>query len=209
MKNSCIILLLLGIFLQIHAQPITGKEKEALTQKIIAASDKINSIQCDFKEEKKLSFLTEPAKATGIMYYKASQKLRWEYQSPETSYFVYNDGKVFYKNAEGSSSYNANSNKMIKALSGLIIGFINGKGLQDNIAYKTEYFKEKEQIYIKIQPQNSEMKKVISSIQLYLNATTLLASKIIITEVGGDVTQYQFSNVKTNVVMDDKLFNTK
>ena len=109
--------------------------------KILEEFTKVKTLRCNFKEEKKMSFLDEVQKSTGIMLFKAKNLLRWEYKVPNNYIFVLNNQKVYLKNDKGTSHFNTSSNKVMKTMSQLIIGTINGESLRNNADFKIDYFK--------------------------------------------------------------------
>lgn len=188
---------------------LTDSEESALIEKIKKSSKTTSSIKCDFIQNKKLSFLKDLDVSTGVMYYKNSQKLRWEYKSPNPYVFVLNQSKIYLQNPQGVSSYNTNSNRIYKAISELIIGFINGQGLQNNTNFKSDFFSNNKQIFVKLTPVNSDIKKLFSSVYLYLDINSYIASKIVMNESSGDVTTLSLYNIKRNSTFSDDIFILK
>jgi len=188
---------------------LTDSEEMALIEKIKKSSNTTSSIKCDFIQNKKLSFLKDLDVSTGVMYYKNSQKLRWEYKSPNPYVFVLNQSKIYLQNPQGVSSYNTNSNRIYKAISELIIGFINGQGLQSNTNFKSAFFSNNKQIFVKLTPVNSDIKKLFSSVYLYLDINSYIASKIVMNESSGDVTTLSLYNIKRNSTISDDIFILK
>ncbi len=188
---------------------LTDSEESALIEKIKKSSKTTSSIKCDFIQNKKLSFLKDLDVSTGVMYYKNSQKLRWEYKSPNPYVFVLNQSKIYLQNPQGVSSYNTNSNRIYKAISELIISFINGQGLQNNTNFKSDFFSNNKQIFVKLTPVNSDIKKLFSSVYLYLDINSYIASKIVMNESSGDVTTLSLYNIKRNSTFSDDIFILK
>jgi len=188
---------------------LTDREEMELIEKIKKSSNSTSSIKCDFIQNKKLSFLKDLDVSTGVMYYKNSQKLRWEYKSPNPYVFVLNQSKIYLQNPQGVSSYNTNSNRIYKAISELIIGFINGQGLQNNSNFKSDFFSNNKQIFVKLTPVNSDIKKLFSSVYLYLDINSYIASKIVMNESSGDVTTLSLYNIKRNSTFSDDIFILK
>jgi len=185
---------------------LAGTEKSSMAKKIAAASTQVSSLQCDFVQEKKLSFLTEVQKSNGKMYYKNPNCLRWEYVAPDPYIFIFNNQKIYLKNEKGTSQFNANTNRTLKTMSQLIIGTISGEGLQQNSNFTIEYYTGGKQILVKLTPVDKNIKKMISTIELYLDNTTLLATQMVMNEAGGDVTKFTFLNVQKNIALSSNKF---
>jgi len=50
------------------------------------------------------------------------------------------------------------------------------------------------------------LKKMFSSIEMYFNAESFLAEKIVMKESSGDITKLFFTDTKTNIQISDKSF---
>jgi len=211
MKRIIVLFCLTFLGSILMAQPqnyklLAGTEKSSMAKKIAAASTQVSSLQCDFVQEKKLSFLTEVQKSNGKMYYKNPNCLRWEYVAPDPYIFIFNNQKIYLKNEKGTSQFNANTNRTLKTMSQLIIGTISGEGLQQNSNFTIEYYTGGKQILVKLTPVDKNIKKMISTIELYLDNTTLLATQMVMNEAGGDVTKFTFLNVQKNIALSSNKF---
>lgn len=182
-------------------------EKQALIEKIISASQKIQTLKCDFTQEKQLTFLQNVDKSTGTMHFQNPSNLRWEYLSPEKYHFIFSQDKISFTNSSGATSYNSASNRPFKMLSELIISFISGKGLKENSNFDMEYYTDSKQIVVKMIPQSKEMKKMLKEVVLYLDMKTYLAQEIHIFENSEDITRFIFSKIETNIPFDKQLFH--
>lgn len=214
LRNFATSLIILLLSLSSFAQSADFKalsdiDEKILIEKIKKSSTSTSTIKCDFIQKKKLSFLTDLDVSYGVMYYSNPQKLRWEYKSPNPYIFVLNQSKIYLQNPQGVSSYNTNSNRMYKAISQLIIGFINGQGLQNNANFKSDFFSNKKQIFVKLTPVNSDIKKLFSSVYLYLDINSYIADKIVMNESSGDVTTLSLYNIKRNSNVSDDIFILK
>ena len=211
MKRKCLsAVFMLLIMSVLQAQPADFKavavaQTPALLEKIAQNTKAIQSLQADFIQEKKLSYLTEMQISKGIMHYKSANLLHWEYQTPTAFSFILNNSKIIMKNAKGTMQYNANSNKSFKAMSELILGMINGNGIQNSADFNATLYSNGKQTLVKLVPIQKELKKMFQEVQLYLNQD-YTASKIEMTETSGDKTTISFSAVKKNITLPDTLF---
>ena len=181
--------------------------KVEMEKKVIAASKQILSLQCNFVQEKSSVLLTETAVSKGMLSYKKSNLLRWEYTSPNKLLLVMNGENVQMKNEQGTIS---NSNKMFKQLSGFIVSTINGEALSDNTNFKAEYYldaRKKDFVWIKLIPINKRIKEMYLSIWIKMETTNYLASEIIMEEKSGDKTIIKLSNPKLNIDIPLKQFS--
>jgi len=184
---------------------IAEVQKAALLEKIVRNTQAIQSLQAHFTQEKKLTYLTEVQTSKGIMYYKSANALRWEYQTPKAFSFILYNNKIIMKDTKGTAQYNVNSNKAFKAMSELILGMINGNGIQYSANFNTTLYSNGQQTLVKLIPEQKELKKMFQEVFLYLNSD-YTASKIEMVETSGDKTVISFSAIKKNINLSDTLF---
>lgn len=188
---------------------MTDADKSVFIQNMQAASKTTHSLQCNFTQKKNSSLLDEAVVSNGMMYFKAPDALRWEYTSPQAYAFVMNQGQSVVKNNKGITNLDAQSSQMIKNMTEMIMGMINGKGLIDNKNFTTSYYTNQKQVRIILTPKNSKIKMLFRSIQVYVNPKTYLANLIEMNEAGGDVTSISLTNIKKNIAIADDIFNIK
>lgn len=192
-------------FAQYGGKEITGESRTALVGKIEKAHKQLTSLSAQFTQEKSSALLTEKVVQKGKMYYRSPKQLRWEYTSPKAMSVIFTNGKVLLKTAKGTTS---NPNKMLNEMGSLIISTINGSFLTDNTNFKARYFNNsKTPIYtVELTPINKRINAYYSKIVITLDSKTLLATKVEMHEVNGDVTTVTFSDKKTNTTLSDSLF---
>lgn len=183
---------------------ITGENRTELIGKIEKAHKQLTSLSAQFTQEKSSALLTEKVVQKGKMYYHSPKQLRWEYTSPKAMSVIFTNGKVLLKTAKGTTS---NPNKMLNEMGTLIISTINGSFLTDNTNFKARYYNSKSPIYtVELTPINKRIKAYYSKIVITLDNKNLLATKVEMHEVNGDVTTVSFSDKKTNTTLSDSLF---
>lgn len=190
-------------------RPMTEKEKNTFITEMQAASKTTNSLQYNFIQKKEMSMLAEASISKGLMYFKAPDAIRWEYTSPQAFAFVMNQGQSVVKNNKGTTTMDAQSSKMIKSMTEMILGMINGKGLMDNKNFSADYYVNQTQTQIKLIPKNARIKMMFSSINVFVDSKTYLAQMIEMKESGGDVTTITLSNIKRNTAISDEKFTVK
>ena len=210
MLTGSLWLCMLALFGQSNKfRTMTEKEKTAFITEMQAASKTTNSLQCNFIQKKEMSMLAEASVSKGMMYFKAPDAIRWEYTSPQAFAFVMNQGQSVVKNNKGTTAMDAQSSKMIKSMTEMILGMINGKGLMDNKNFSAEYYVNQTQTQIKLIPKNARIKMMFSSINVIVDKKNYLAQQIEMKESGGDVTTITLSNIKRNASISDEKFTVK
>ena len=83
----------LSIFVLIAASCLTIGWADNWDQ-IKNAAGQVNTVRCDFIQEKHLKILANPLVSKGVLYFKVPGSLRWEYISPVRSILLMHNGKT-------------------------------------------------------------------------------------------------------------------
>ncbi|MBR7035905.1 MAG: outer membrane lipoprotein carrier protein LolA [Bacteroidales bacterium] len=188
-----------------YGRTATGKEKDDFFSQISHVSKETKTLTCDFTMSKESTLIQDRNESKGKMYFQAPHKLRWEYTSPNKSALIVNEQNVVLKNADGSTNTNVNT-RMLKGLSDIIIGTIDGSGLQDekNFTSTLVYMSQSTNYILQLEPKG-RLANLYKQIDIVFNKA-YLAESIELTEKNGDSMTIQFSNHKTNQQIDQNLF---
>ena len=174
---------------------LNESEKSAFEQKMIDRLKEIETLQCNFVQEKTSALVTKKAVSNGILLYQYPSMLRWEYLNPNPSTLILNANYAVLLNKDGKKTGNS---QMIKQLGGLIISLINGDGIKDSKKFSTEIFETDSQFSIVFTPVQKRLQEHFKSIELKIDKNTLLSPEMIMNEKSGD---------KTVIYMNDKILN--
>ena len=182
-------------------QPLTAPQQQQLFTQLDAP---VASLQCQFEQEKNSSMLVDVVRSKGTLSFLAPNQMRWEYTSPQTTFFIYSKGSVISRNAQGEIL--RQSNRMVQEMSKLILSLLSGDALRSEKQFKVQSFDNGSQYKLLLTPINSRLKSMFSQIEIYLNRSTYLANTIILHEAGNDSTIIRFSNHKLNQKLPQSLF---
>lgn len=88
-----IVLVIIQLFLgcgPVFAQADTAAENEALFERIARSAAEIDTIKCEFRQERKITALRKELVSRGIFYYQKPDKLRWDQTEPLSAGFIVN-----------------------------------------------------------------------------------------------------------------------
>ena len=208
MKKIVLSILALCIATALVAQSAGSKllsstDKATTVQKLKTNSTNLKTLKVDFTQEKSSKLFTDKVVSKGNMAYKKSNMLRWSYTSPKKYAIILNKKGAFFKNEKGSVQ-----NKMIEGLCKLLLRTINGDGLVESNGFAISYYRCSDgSILALMKPTDKTMKEMYTSIEVYLDPTSLLATKVKLNEKKGDVTTITFSNHKKDIAIADSEFN--
>jgi outer membrane lipoprotein-sorting protein len=207
MPKSKLLLLSLSLFFTHCLNAQTGQpiaDPTHFFNKLRQVSESTTSIRADFTEEKFLSYLKEPAKATGVFYYKKANMLRWEKIKPTPYVFLVNGDRVKIKDNNKEKDISS-FNEGIGKIKDLMIILVNGD-FQNNKLFTISCFKADATYQVKLIPRNKRMAKVFDYILLTFAGNNMRLKELDFFEKSGDKSVMKFFNDVINVKLDDNLF---
>lgn len=174
--------------------------------KLNEVTQKTQSIESNFVQEKHLSMLSDVITSEGIFKFKKESKIRWEYQKPFTYLVIINNNKISIKDENKTNTFDAKSNKMFEMMNSIISNCLTGTILNSHSDFSLKYFENSEYNIVKMTPKKIEVSNVLSQIDLYFDKIDMSVSKIKMQESSDDFTLIIFKNKKQNVNISDEVF---
>ena len=148
MKRILFILLTAVMTLTVCGQTkLTAEQQKQIVDKIDKASAAMKTMQCDFTQTKSMKMLKKEMQSKGVMYFKAPNKLRWQYTSPYDYTFIMNGDKVSLKSAKSTQNIDVQRNKMFRQITDIILKSITGGGLKSAADFTVEMYKSDKGYY--------------------------------------------------------------
>jgi outer membrane lipoprotein-sorting protein len=205
----CSVLMILGFqcYAQVPATPL--KDIKAFKEKLLAMSQKVNTIESDFVQEKNLSILSNKIISKGHFCFKKTSNIRWEYLQPYHYLIIISNNKIFIKEDKNQKQYDIQSNKMFQEMNKFISGCIQGDILKNEQEYKIGYFEDDKNYFVSLVPKSEAMRKMLNEVQIWFNRNDLTVSRIAMVESGGDYTRIDFLNKILNTDIPLEKFSFK
>lgn len=185
------------------------KDIDEFRQRLVMMSEKVNTIESDFVQEKNLSILSSKVISKGHFCYKKDNNIRWEYHHPYKYLIIISKGKIFIKEEQNQKQYDIQSNRMFQEMNNFISGCIQGDILQNETEYKFSYFEDNSSYFVSLTPKVEAMRKMLNEVQIWFNRNDLTVTRISMVEPGGDFTKIDFFNKKLNTEIPIEKFNFK
>ena len=198
-----IILALVGIAWPAFAQDFNEAQ---VKQKINLVASKMQTMQCNFVQTKYLKMLNDKMVSHGKMYYRQSDKLRWEYTSPYAYIFILNGTKVLLKREKHDDIIDVRQNKIFKEIARIMMNSVVGKCFSDNKDFHVSIASSASDWITTLLPQHSNMKQMFQKIIIHFNKQRSMVSRVELYEKNGDRTVIDLKNVLTNTPVNAKLF---
>jgi outer membrane lipoprotein carrier protein len=200
--------MLIALFaLPLSAETLTQQQKQEVIVKINKAASNIKSMSCSFVQTKYLSILNDKMVSKGQMYYKQSDKLRWEYTEPYKYLFIFNGTKVYVGNNTRKDVIDTNSNKVFKEVARIMMNTVTGKALSNSRDFSVDAAVDSKYYTITLVPKKKDLKQMFSKIVLNFTKSNIMISELNIYEKNGDRTNIQLKNINNNGAINESYFN--
>ena len=177
-----------------NGKELVGDQRVKVISEITKNTVGIQSLSCQFTQTKQSSLLVDNAVAKGKMSYSRPKSMRWEYTSPY-SYALVVEGDSLSMTGNGTASTNQKANRMMKEMSSLIIGSINGERLFDERTFSINLYEETGCYRVKMNPKRKDMQRMFQNITFLFGSDDYTVRSVVLTEKSGDATTINFENV--------------
>jgi len=159
---------------------------------------KTNSLQASFRQEKELALLAKPEVSTGSFVYSKPNNVLWSYDTPKRVEMVIAGGVL--------TTYYPELNKAervdVKRFEDRIFKYMGASGAIDELARYFDFTftdsKTKPVYVLDLTPKNRAVAKRVRHIKIWIDKANYLTSKIEYVEGDGDITRYEFTNIRIN-----------
>jgi outer membrane lipoprotein-sorting protein len=187
----------------LRAGPVT---LETVIKKIQEQQKRTSTLQADFRQEKELALLAKPEVSTGTFIFSRPSTVLWTYTAPKRVQMVIADGAM--------TTYYADLGKAeridVKRFEDRIFKYMGASGAIDELARYFDFTftdaKSKPVFVLDLTPKNRAVSKRVQRIKLWIDKTTYLTSKIEYIEGDGDITRYEFTNIRINEPVPNSRF---
>ena len=177
-----------------NGKELVGDQRVKVISEITKNTVGIQSLSCQFTQTKQSSLLVDNAEAKGKMSYSRPKSLRWEYITPY-SYALVVEGDSLSMTGNGTASTNQKANRMMKEMSSLIIGSINGERLFDERTFSINIYEETGCYRVKMNPKRKDMQRMFQNITFLFGSDDYTVRSVVLTEKSGDATTINFENL--------------
>ena len=207
MKRVLFILMTLVLSMSVFAQTkLSAAQQQQIVDKVNKSTAALRTMQCGFTQTKSMKLLSKKMQSSGVMYYKRTNKLRWQYTSPYDYTFILNGDKVHIKSSKSSQKIDVQRHKMFRQITSIILSTITGGSLKSSADFTVEMYKSGNSYFAKLYPKKKELKQIYQVIEIYFNPELTMVSSVKMQEKTGDVTTVNLNNIKTNQPINDKMF---
>jgi outer membrane lipoprotein-sorting protein len=171
---------------------------DEVIKKVQEQQRKTTTLQADFRQEKELALLSKPEVSTGTFVYSKPNNVLWSYDAPKRVQMLIANGTL--------TTYYPELNKVekldVQRFQDRIFKYMGATGAIDELARYFDFTftnKPSEPVYVlDLKPKTGAVSKRVQRIKLWIDKKTYLTTKIEYVEGDGDITRYEFTNIKVN-----------
>lgn len=179
---------------------------EAVVKKVQEQQKKTTTLQADFRQEKELALLAKPEVSTGTFVYSKPSNVLWTYDAPKrvTMLIANHTLTTYYPELKKAERID------VGKFEDRIFKYMGASGAIDELARYFDFtFTDtatNPSYLLDLTPKNRVVAKRVKRIKLWIDKKTYLTNKIEYVEGDGDITRYEFTNVKINAPVAQSRF---
>lgn len=169
-----------------------------VVREITAKQKSVTTLQADFRQEKEMSLLAGAEVSNGSFVYSKPNNVVWNYTAPKPVTMVIADGWM--------TTYYPDLNKAekveIRKYQDRIFRYMAASGALDELA---KYFnftfldtKKSANWTLELLPKTQSVGKRVQRIKIWIDKKSYLTTKFEYVEGDGDLTRYEFTNIRIN-----------
>ncbi len=179
---------------------------EEVVRKVQQVQKSTNTLQADFRQEKVLALLSKPEVSSGTFMFSRPSSVLWQYDAPKRVRMLIANGML--------TTYYPDLNKAeqvdVKRFQDRIFKYMGATGAIDELS---QYFDftfidnaASPTYTLDLNPKSRVVAKRVKHIKLGIDKKTYLTTKVEYTEGDGDITRYEFTNIKLNQPVEQGRF---
>jgi outer membrane lipoprotein-sorting protein len=165
-----------------------------------------STLEADFRQEKILALLAKPEISTGHFTFSKPNNVLWRYDAPKRVEMLIANGML--------TTYYPELNKAeqieVKRYQDRIFKYMGASGAIDELgAYFDFTFRnvsDAPSFELDLKPKSKGIAKRVRHIKIWIDKKSYLTTKFEYTEGDGDITRYEFTNVRVNQPIEQRRF---
>lgn len=179
---------------------------EAVVKKVQEQQKKTTTLEADFRQEKELALLSKPEASTGTFVFSKPNNVLWTYDAPKRVQMLIANGTMTTYFPELSKAERID----VKRFEDRIFKYMGASGAIDELARYFDFtFTDTATSptwVLDLTPKNRVVAKRVRRIKLWIDKKNYLTTKIEYVEGDGDITRYEFSNIRLNAPVAQSRF---
>src|SRR6266566_2659123 len=179
---------------------------DEVVRRVQEAQKKTSTLEADFRQEKVLALLAKPEVSTGHFTFSKPNNVLWRYDAPKRVEMLIANGML--------TTYYPDLNKAeqleVKRYQDRIFKYMGASGAIDDLAAFFDFTftntSDKPFYVLDLSPKSKGIAKRVQHIRIWIEKKTYLTSKFEYVEGDGDITRYEFTNIRVNEPVEASRF---
>jgi outer membrane lipoprotein-sorting protein len=171
---------------------------DEVIKRVQAQQQKTTTLEAEFKQEKTLALMAKPEVSTGRFVYSKPNSVLWSYDAPKRVEMLITGGYL--------TTYYPSLNKAerieVKNFQDRIFKYMGASGAIDELSafFNFTFSNRADQpaFVLDLDPKSKSIAKRVKHLKIWIDKKTYLTTQFEYTEGDGDLTRYEFSNIKVN-----------
>jgi outer membrane lipoprotein-sorting protein len=187
-----------AVILPAAARTADPNSLDEVIKRVQEAHAKTNTMEAEFRQEKTLSLLAKPEVSTGHFVYQKPNNVLWTYDAPKRVTMLIAEGTLttYYPDLRKAEKIE------VKRFQDRIFKYMGASGAIDELgAYFNFTFSNRADMptyVLDLAPKSKQIAKKVQHIRIWIDKKSYLTTKFEYTESDGDITRYEFTNIKVN-----------
>jgi outer membrane lipoprotein-sorting protein len=190
----------------ISARTVDPNSLDEVIRKVQEQQKNTSTLEADFRQEKVLALLAKPEVSLGHFTFSKPNSVLWRYDSPKRVEMLIANGML--------TTYYPDLNKAeqieVKRYQDRIFKYMGASGAIDELGSYFDFTfvnKADEPYYtLDLKPKTKGIARRVRHIRIWIDKKSYLTTKFEYTEGDGDVTRYEFTNVRINQPVEQGRF---
>jgi outer membrane lipoprotein-sorting protein len=171
---------------------------DEVIKKVQSQQKATRTLEADFRQEKTLALMAKPEIATGHFTFEAPNNVLWSYDAPSRVQMLIAEGflTTYYPDLRKAERIE------VKRYQDRIFKYMGATGAIDELATYFDFTfsnKADQPTYLlDLTPKSKTIAKRVQKIKIWIDKKSYLTTKLEYTEGDGDMTRYEFTNIKLN-----------
>jgi outer membrane lipoprotein carrier protein len=165
-----------------------------------------STLEADFRQEKILALLAKPEVSTGHFTFSKPNNVLWRYDAPKRVEMLIANGML--------TTYYPDLNKAeqieVKRYQDRIFKYMGASGAIDELGTYFDFtfrnVSDAPSFELDLKPKTKGIAKRVRHIKIWIDKKSYLTTKFEYTEGDGDITRYEFTNVRVNEPIEQRRF---
>jgi outer membrane lipoprotein carrier protein len=211
MKTAAVCLLLLAAGLaageQAPYRTLAPAEQARVLAELSERLGKMDTLQASFMQERHVAIFRDTLRSSGVLYFEAPDRLRWELREPYVSVSILNGKQAAKFDAEeGRLNRMTGMESLMNQVLTRIVAIMRGDFRDIEKQFRITVDRGPDYL-LRMSPLQPEMEDVIRSLDIRVDPGLSRVTQVVIREPHGDSTQIDFSEEKENISVNPGLFD--